>query len=152
MKRIISVSIIPIIMISFITADLYAQQFRVSKNTIGWGAGSKYNKMYNENTVVFISGKVVCLENISPINGMTCCQHILVKIGNDTVSVHLGPVGFMESQAIRITLNDSLTIEGSLIIFDSNPVIIAASLKNGNETLLLRDDKGYPLWCRQEKD
>jgi hypothetical protein len=119
----------------------------MNKSTIGWGAKSQYNKMYNVNTVVFISGEVICIEKIAPIKGMSCCNHLLFKIGKDTVSVHLGPVGFMDSQEIKINLYDSLTIEGSLIIFDLNPAIIAASVKKGNETLLLRDDKGYPLWC-----
>jgi hypothetical protein len=83
------------------------------KRGAGWGAGSQYNGMYNINTVEAITGKVISVDKITPVKGMSYGIHFLVKTGKETISVYLGPSWFMHNQKIKISPKDNVTVTGS---------------------------------------
>ncbi len=117
----------------------------------GWGMGSQYGRMYNPKTVETISGEVERVDTITPMKGMSGGVHLVVKTDKEAISVHLGPVWYLENQDIKIQPKDKVEITGSRITFDGKPAIIAKDVKKGEEVLNLRDDNGYPVWSGWRK-
>ncbi len=121
------------------------------KSDQGWAAGSRYNRMYNPDTVETDSGEVVSVEKIVPMRGMSGGLHFILKSDKGTISVHLGPAWFLEKKGIKIEPKDHVTVSGSRITFKGEPALIAAEIKKGGKTWKLRDDNGFPLWSRRNR-
>ena len=49
-----------------------------------------------------------------------------VKTNKETISVHLGPVFYIENQDVKLQAKDKVEAKGSRITFDGKPAIIAA--------------------------
>ena len=119
---------------------------RGGRGSGGWGMNSNYSRMYNPTTVETIKGKVSKVEKITPMKGMYYGVHILVKTDKEELSVHLGPGWFIENQDTKINEGDEVEITGSKVTFQGKPALIAAQLKKGDATLVLRDPNGFPTW------
>lgn len=117
------------------------------KGSGGWGPGTRYSRMYDPKTVETISGEVVSVDKITPIKGMYYGVHLMLKTEKETISVHLGPGWFIESQDVKIEPKDKIEVKGSRITYKGKPAIIAAEVKKGEEILQLRDDTGIPVWA-----
>lgn len=115
-------------------------------NNYGWGPGSSYMRMYNPSTIETIKGKVVKVDKITPMKGMYYGIHALIKTGEEELSVHLGPGWYVEKQTPQVKEGDQVEITGSKITFQGKPALIAAKLTKGDETLVLRDENGFPKW------
>ncbi len=113
----------------------------------GWGPGSPYQRLYNPSTVETIAGTVESVDMITPTRGMSYGVHILLKTEKETISVHLGPAWYIERLDTKIKKGDKLEVKGSRIIFNEKPAIIAAEVKKGQNTLVLRDSSGIPVWA-----
>ena len=112
----------------------------------GWGPGSQYGRLYDPKMVETISGEVVKVDRIAPLRGMSAGVHLLVKTDTGKVSVHLGPLWYLENQDVKIQPKDKVEIKGSRVTVQGRPALIAAEVKKGDETLKLRDDAGVPVW------
>jgi hypothetical protein len=121
------------------------------KSDQGWASGSRYNRMYDPNTVETDSGEVVSVQKIAPMRGMSGGLHFILKSDKGTISVHLGPVWFLEKEGIKIEPKDHVTVSGSRIAFKGEPALIASEIKKGEKTWKLRDDNGFPLWSRRNR-
>lgn len=130
-----------------LTGNVYASRGGMYwKGSGGWGAGAKYHAMYDVNTVTTVSGMVEKVERFTPEHGMRHGIHLLVKTDAETLSVHLGPEWFLARQDMKIEAKDKVEVKGARITFNGKPAIIAATVKKGNDTLVLRDDAGIPIW------
>ena len=127
--------------------ESFAARGKKGKDGGGWGMGSQYCKMYDPKTVETISGEVVSVEKFVPMKGMGHGVHLMVKTDKETISVHLGPFWYIDSQDITIKAKDTVDIKGSRITFEGKPAIIAAEVKKGDKTLTLRNEKGVPVWA-----
>src|SRR5512135_2561128 len=112
----------------------------------GWGMSSKCGRMYNPQTVETISGEVVKVDKVMPMRGMSNGIHLTVKTDKGDVSVHLGPAWYIDRQDTYIKVGDKVDVKGSKVEIAGKPVVIAAEVKKGDETLVLRDEAGIPLW------
>jgi hypothetical protein len=112
----------------------------------GWGMGQRYQRMYNPETVETLSGEVLGVEKITPMERMSAGVHVLLKTEGKTIPVHLGPVWFIERQDVRIKKGDKIEVTGSKVMMRDKPTIIAAEMKKGDEVLILRDEDGIPVW------
>jgi hypothetical protein len=117
----------------------------------GWAAGSRYNRMYDPDTVETDSGEVVSVQKIVPMRGMSGGLHFILRSDKGTISVHMGPVWFLEKEGIKIEPKDRVTVSGSRITFKGEPALIAAEIKKGGKTWKLRNDNGFPLWSRRNR-
>ena len=113
----------------------------------GWRhQGNRYGRMYDVKTVETIKGKVVSVDAFIPRRGMSHGVHLQVETQKGIIPVHLGPAWYIENQEITIKPEDKVEIKGYLINFARKPAIIAAEVKKGNMTLVLRDEDGFPMW------
>ncbi len=138
--------LIMLMVIVFASASESIAQRGMGRGSRGWGSGNEYCLTYKPDTVVTISGEVISVEKTVPRKGMFYGVHLMVKTGEETVSVHLGPGWYIEGQEITFEPEDKLEITGSKVTFDGKQVIIASEVKKGDEVLKLRDGNGIPAW------
>lgn len=119
------------------------------KSGYGWAAESRYNRLYDPNTVETYSGVVVSVQKIVPMSGMSGGVHFILKSGKETIRVHLGPAWFLEKKGVRVEPGDRVTVRGSRIIFKGEPALITAEIKKGEKVWRLRYKNGIPLWSRR---
>lgn len=116
----------------------------------GWGPGSEYNSKFDPGTVETLSGKLVKMDLFLP-RGMGMGVQILLKTGEETIPVHLGPVWFIKKQKREAAPGDKIEITGSRVDSEGKPVIMASEIRKGDKSLKLRDEKGVPVWGNEKK-
>ena len=72
--------------------------------------------------------------------------HMLVKIGTDTFDVYLCPKAFLDDMGVNFTQGEEIVVTGSRIKQGEAELILAREVVRGNDTLVLRDAKGNPVW------
>ena len=72
--------------------------------------------------------------------------HLLVKTGTDTVDVYLCPKSFLDDMGVSFSKGDEITLSGSKVRQGGADLILAREVVRGTDTLVLRDDKGNPVW------
>ena len=72
--------------------------------------------------------------------------HLLVKDGSDTLDIYLCPKSFLDDMGASFAKGDEVTVTGSKIKQDGADLILAREVIKGSDTLMLRDDKGKPVW------
>ena len=72
--------------------------------------------------------------------------HLLVKDGTDMVDVYLCPESFLKDMGFAFAKGDEVALTGSKVKQETRDVILAREIVKGSDTLVLRDDKGGPVW------
>ena len=78
--------------------------------------------------------------------------HLLVKNGTESVDVYLCPRSFLEEMGVAFSKGDEIAVTGSKVKQDGADLVLAREMVKGNDTLVLRDDKGNPVWTWQRKN
>ncbi len=112
----------------------------------GCGPCIQYCSVYSPNKMETVYGDVVSVEKATPGRGMSFGVHLIVKSEEETLSVRLGPIWYMENQGFTIKPDEKVEIKGHRISDRGESAIIAAEVTKGDETLKLRDESGLPLW------
>jgi hypothetical protein len=147
MKKTISIVTAVVAAMTLIVSLSFAGPWKGYRGSGGWGMGSQYNRMYNPATVENVSGVVESVDKITPMKGMHSGIHLMVKTDKETISIHLGPEWYIERLDTKIQKGDKIEVKGSLVTFEGKPAIIAAEVKKGESTLVLRDSAGIPAWA-----
>ncbi len=152
MKKILAVALMLIAGL-ILTTDAHARRGAgmMWGGSGGWGSNAPYCGLYNAKATETLSGEVVSVERFTPSKGMGHGVHITLKTDKETIPVHLGPLWFVEKQDIKIEANDKVEVKGARITFNDKPAIIAATVKKGDMTLVLRDETGIPVWAGWRK-
>jgi hypothetical protein len=72
--------------------------------------------------------------------------HLLVKTGTDTVDIYLCPKSFLDDMGVSFSKGDEIAITGSKAKQGEADLILAREVVKGTDTLVLRDEKGNPVW------
>jgi hypothetical protein len=72
--------------------------------------------------------------------------HLLVKAGTDTVDVYLCPESFLDDMGVSFSKGDEIALTGSKVKQGETYFILAREVVKGTDTLVLRDEKGNPVW------
>jgi len=147
MRRKSIISLVVAVSMLFTAAIVTAGPWMGWRGSGGWGMGSQYNRMYNPSTVETLSGTVEAVNKVTPMKGMNSGIHVILKTDKETISVHLGPEWYVERLDTKIQAGDKIEVKGSRVTFAGKPAIIAAEVKNGDNTLVLRDGSGIPAWA-----
>lgn len=130
-----------------VSSVAFAQPWKGWRGSGGWGMGSQYSRLYNPATVETVSGTVESVDKVTPMKGMYYGIHLLVKTDKETIPVDLGPGWYIERLDTKIERGDKIEVKGSRVAFSGKPAIIAAEVKKGDNTLVLRDSAGVPAWA-----
>lgn len=72
--------------------------------------------------------------------------HLLVKTGTDTADVYLCPKAFLDDMGVNFSKGDEIGLTGSKVKQGEADLILAREVVKGTDTLVLRDNKGSPVW------
>jgi hypothetical protein len=72
--------------------------------------------------------------------------HLLVKSGTDSVDVYLCSKSFFDLMGMSFGKGDEVTLTGSKVKHGEADLILARKVVRGNDTFVLRDEKGNPFW------
>jgi hypothetical protein len=72
--------------------------------------------------------------------------HLSVKTGTDTIDVYLCPKSFLDDMGVSFGKGDEISLTGSKVKQGEADLILAREVVKGTDTLVLRDDKGNPVW------
>ncbi len=72
--------------------------------------------------------------------------HLQVKSGADTLDVYLCPKTFLDDMDASFSKGDEIALIGSKVKAEGADLILAREVVKGDSTLILRDEKGHPVW------
>ena len=70
----------------------------------------------------------------------------VLKAGDTTLQIYLCPKSFQDEMGVTFAKGDEIAVTGSKVKQEDAVVILAREVIKGNDSLLLRDDKGKPIW------
>jgi hypothetical protein len=123
------------------TTTAYAQR--------GPGMGQR---MYDPSTVETVTGVVTAVDTVTGRRGRQHRGiHVRMTGAGESLTVHLGPLFYLQQQKVRLQAGDSLTVRGSRVAMRGEPSVIAAELTRQDQTWTLRDEQGFPRWRGQRR-
>jgi hypothetical protein len=73
--------------------------------------------------------------------------YLVIKTGGDaSVQVYLCPKSFLDDMGVTFAKGEEITLTGSKVKQGDADLILAREIAKGTDTLVLRDDKGKPVW------
>ncbi len=117
------------------------------------GIGDPYKTIFDSKTIKTISGQVIKIDQVLEFRfGMQMRLTVFID-RKDILPVYLGPAFYIvdPEQARHFKLGDEVTVTGSQVSLKGEPLMIAMTVKLGNEVLQLRDREGIPAWIGWKK-
>jgi hypothetical protein len=116
-----------------------------------WAADSEYNKLFDADKIVTVSGATDKVGTFRPMAGAREGLRLVVT-GDDgkTYTVHVGPKAFADQQNFVCRNGDKVTVTGSSVKFNDSEVIIVTEIRKGGQTLTVRDKEGKPAWNAEQ--
>jgi hypothetical protein len=71
---------------------------------------------------------------------------LTLKTSDATIDVYLCPKSFLDDMGSTLAKGDEVNLTGSKVKQDGIDLILAREVVKGTDTLVLRDDKGKPVW------
>jgi hypothetical protein len=72
--------------------------------------------------------------------------HLMIKSGDEVVDLYFCPKSFMDDMGVSFSKGDEVAVTGSKVKYGGADLILAREVVKGSDTLVLRDDKGNPVW------
>ncbi len=135
-----------VVLFSVVPTNSAAQGFRW-RGAQGWGPGGAYARLYDPAKVERVAGEILEIRKTTPLRGMSPGVELVVRTTTAQVAVHLAPVWFLENQELSFAKGDGVEVEGSRVAVDGKQVLLAASIRKGDQVLQLRDAMGVPRWA-----
>lgn len=105
-------------------------------------------RQYDLKTETTFTGTVESVDQTGYANMQGNGIHLIVKTGEETKDVHLGPAAFIEPK-MTFKKGDTVEITGSKVTMMGKNAVIAREVKKGDQVLTLRDEAGMPVWARR---
>jgi hypothetical protein len=72
--------------------------------------------------------------------------YLRVKKGDDVIDIYLCPKAFFDDMSMAFAKGDEVTLTGSKVKQGEAELVLAREVMKGNDTFVLRDEKGGPVW------
>jgi len=122
---------------------LWALPVPAQRNESGPGGGW----LSDPGSIETVSGEVVRVEKVSHAGAGRAMYLVLRTDTGEVFPIALGPEWVVERHALRIHAGDRIEVTGWCIVRGKS-ALLAATVKKGDESLLLRDWHGIPVWSR----
>ena len=127
------------------TGHSWAQSRTISKID---GGRIHYSTLYKPGAVEKIQGEVISLGKTHSGNGKALCEYLTLKTSQGNIRVILKPESYNPKKNLNIIPSDQLEITGSRVMLPGKSALVAAQIKKGSETMVLRDvQTGRPAWA-----
>jgi len=109
-------------------------------------------RMYDPATVETVTGVVTAVDTVTARRGRQHRGlHVRMTAAGEPLTVHLGPLFYLQQQKVRVQAGDSIAVRGSHVTMRGEPSMIAAELTRQGKTWTLRDEQGIPRWRGQRR-
>jgi len=112
---------------------------------VGVSAAQAHPPKYDPATEIKMKGVVDDMK-LPPKGQEKEVAHLLMKNGDDLIDIYLCPKSFMDDMGVTFSKGDAIAFTGSKVKQDGADLILAREVVKGQDTLILRDDKGKPVW------
>ena len=114
----------------------------------GWAQeGEGIGWLFDPAAVETAVGTIEAIDRADSGHRMGRGVHLTLKTDAETLSVRLGPDWYVEKQEFKLAAGDAITVAGSRVELEGEPILIAARIQKGADVLILRDPTGRPLWA-----
>jgi hypothetical protein len=72
--------------------------------------------------------------------------HLVMKNGDQAVDLYLCPKSFMDDMGVTFNKGDEIAFTGSKVTQGGSEMMLAREVVKGQDTLVLRDGQGKPVW------
>lgn len=100
---------------------------------------------YDLQTEAKIKGNIVDVK-LPPKGSEKMIVHLMLKSGADTLDIYLCPKSFMDDMGMDFAKGDDISLTGSKVKEADADLILAREVVKGNNTFVMRDAKGAPVW------
>jgi len=100
---------------------------------------------YDLQTEVKIKGTIEDVK-LPPKGSEKEIVHLLVKNGTESADVYLCPKSFFDDMGMDFSKGDEITLTGSKVKQGEAEFVLAREVVKENNTFVLRDAKGAPVW------
>lgn len=111
----------------------------------GLSAAQAHSPKYDPATETKMKGVVEELK-LPPKGQEKEVAHLMMKNGDDMIDIYLCPKSFIDDMGVTFSKGDAIAFTGSKVKQDGADLILAREVVKGQDTLVLRDDKGNPVW------
>lgn len=118
----------------------------VSAAAAGQRSGRGAPAQYNVATETTLAGTVAAVTHTPAPRRGSGGLHLTLAAAAGVVEVHVGPAAFAASKSFTFEVGDEITVRGSKVTVEGREVVLARELTKGDRVLVLRDEKGFPLW------
>jgi uncharacterized protein YdeI (BOF family) len=101
---------------------------------------------YDTRTEATFKGTVVEMKDRHCAVSSGMGSHIILKVGDKTIEVHLAATKFVKTYDLVFNKGDELEVIGSKVKFEDVDTIFAREIHRGNDTFVFRDKDGKPIW------
>jgi hypothetical protein len=122
-------------------AVVFGAPARAQKNHTASASPPKYDLK----TEAKFKGTVADLQ-LPPKGSEKEIAHLVLKNGADAVDVYLCPQAFLADMGFSFSKGDEIALTGSNVKQGEADLILAREVVKGSDTLVLRDEKGSPVW------
>ena len=132
---------------SFLTLAVLAGCLAVSSTAplMGQKAKEPNSPKYDVSTESKMKGVVEEI-NLPPKGNEKEVIHLTVKGDTEAEDIYLCPESFLKDMGVTFVKGDSIGFTASKVKQNGTDLLLAREVVKGNETLVLRDDKGVPVW------
>lgn len=151
MKRLSALFVVVVIM--GLTTVTFAQRNRDMRfrGSDGWGAGTHYERLFDNANVLSYVGSVVRVDTLSPGGRewkMGPAMRLLATLdGVGEIPIHLGPMWFAINQDISFPAGERIEVRGFRANISGDEFIMAVEIRSRNRVMRFRDDDGFPFWA-----
>jgi hypothetical protein len=131
-----------------VTSCLNKVIFPVASLALTWGAlvsAQTGPPKYDLHTETTMKGTVEEVR-LPPKGSEKEIVHLMIKSGADVVDLYICPKSFMDDMGVSFSKGEELAVTGSKVKYGGADLILAREVVKGTDTLVLRDEKGDPVW------
>jgi hypothetical protein len=78
-------------------------------------------------------------------------EHLTIKTDTETLDIYLCPKSFIDDMGVNFAKGDEIALTGSKWKSADAEMVLAREVVKGTDTLVLRDEKGNPVWSWDTK-
>jgi hypothetical protein len=146
MKRTAAIAgITVLVLVGVAAASIPAQHGQMTGPMMDSMMGPMMMGNYDPKPEITIKGIVEQVEQPGSEYMRGMAIRLVVKSGNETFRVHLGPASFVE-KTMTFKEGDEVEVIGSKMPMMGETAFMAREVKKGDTVLKLRDANGMPLW------
>ncbi len=108
---------------------------------------SEITKLYNPASEATVEGKITKVAVADSGYGRFPAVIVDLKTKDKDVKIYVAPDWYLKNEKIELTTEQPLTVTGSQVTYNNQPLVIARSIKYAGKEITVRDSKGVPVWA-----